>query len=260
MPHVACDLEDPRATAAAVLHLAPAAVIHAQALSDVDRCEQEPARAEALNAAATRHLVDALAGTPAWLVYVSSDYVFDGAKGAPYDEADAPRPLSVYGRSKLAGEAAALRHPRTLVVRPSTLFGPGRMNFCDFIVQQLLGGGIVEAFCDQTTSPTYTVDLAEALVDLLGAIRQTSSMLSRVVHVANAGACTREAFAEYVADRLGHPRAGIRAIRMADQRRPARRPPCSALTSRYLKPLIGRELRPWDEAVTAYLRRRRWLA
>ena len=230
-----------------------------------------------MNVETTAHLVRALGARPAVLLYVSTDYVFDGEQGRPYDEHDAPRPVSVYGRSKLEGEREALRHPRAVVIRPSTLFGPGRMNFCDAVVRALQEGGTIEAFTDQTTSPTYTEDFAAMARELItaltrpaptpnsvpgvesGGARLVWGPASRVVHLTNAGHASRVEFAHRVADLLGRSREAVRPIRMADQRRPARRPACSALTSTELMPLTGRMMRPWDDAVRAYLQQRRWL-
>jgi dTDP-4-dehydrorhamnose reductase len=257
---VVCDLLDLAQVRRTIEALAPDVLIHAQALSDVDRCEREPAEAIAQNATTVQHVVSALAGRPTLLVHVSTDYVFDGRKGAAYEEADPPNPVSVYGRSKLEGERQALRHPRAIVVRPSTLFGPGRMNFCDHVVQRLKAGEPVEAFFDQRTSPTYTVDLAEAIEAISRALlERPAEAWPRIVHAANAGGCTRVAFAERVADLLGCSRDLIQRIPMAAQRRPAPRPPCSMLTTTILPSLIGRTLRPWDEALEAYLRRRRFV-
>ncbi len=236
--------------------LQPDVVIHAQALSDVDRCELDPGMAEEMNVRTTAHVVEALEQTTAWLVQISTDYVFDGTKGSPYDETDEPNPLSVYGKTKLASERLALARERSVVVRPSTLFGPDRMNFCDEIVMRLREGQRVEAFKDQTTSPTYTEDLAEALTALVQRL-QREAIPSRILHVANQGGCTRLEFAQRIADLAGYPRERIEAIRMAQQRRPAPRPACSALTSRYASRMIGRTLRPWDDALQAYLRQRR---
>ncbi|MBI4342971.1 MAG: dTDP-4-dehydrorhamnose reductase [Candidatus Omnitrophica bacterium] len=277
--HVACDLRDAGRVAALVSRLQPDAVIHSQAMSDVDQCERDPGLARAMNAKTTANLVRALGGAPAVLLYVSTDYVFDGEKGQPYNEQDAPRPISVYGQSKLEGEREALRHPRAVVVRPSTLFGPGRMNFCDAIVRALQEGRTIEAFVDQTTSPTYTEDLAEMMKELIvvltqsgpaptpnsvtGATSQATRLVwgraSRIVHMSNAGGASRVAFAHRIADLLGRSREAVRPIRMADQRRPAKRPAYSALTSAELVPLTGRMMRPWDDALHAYLRQRGWL-
>ena len=258
--HIAANLCDARRIAEILGALAPDVIVHAQALSDVDRCEQEPALAHEQNVRTIEHVVNALTGRPTLVVYVSTDYVFDGTKGAAYVEADAPQPVSVYGRSKLDGEQAALRHPRSLVVRTSTLFGPGRMNFCDHVIASLTQSRRVEAFTDQMTSPTYTEDLAEAIGAVCETLHRREAVgASRIVHIANRGGCTRLALAERIADLLGASRALIQPIRIADQHRPAPRPRCSMLASSVLPALLGRTLRSWDEALQAYLRETRRL-
>jgi len=233
-------------------------VIHAQALSDVDRCQQEPRLAQAMNVETTRNLVEALGELKPLFLYISisTDYVFDGTKGAPYDESDLPHPLSVYGMTKLEAERVALSAAPAIVVRLSTLFGPGRKSFCDHIVSRLSSEEPVEAFTDQTTSPTYTEDAAEGLEALIHSVRRLGvpSLPSRIVHVANAGGCSRFEFARHVARLLDRPSTGIRPIRMAEQARPAPRPAYSALDTRYLGRLIGKPLQPWTDAVEAYLR------
>jgi len=258
--HAVCDLLDARRTAEIIRDCRPELVIHTQALSDVDRCELEPILAESLNVTAIRNLLQALTGSRAVVLYVSTDYVFDGTKGAPYDERDEPRPISAYGRSKLAGERVVLGVPRTIVARTSTLFGAGRMNFCDHIVGRLTAGEPVEAFADQVTSPTYSDDLADGLARLgTAAMESWHDRGPRVFHVANAGGCSRVDFATRVAELLRAPRTLIRRISMAQQRRPAQRPAYSALTTVHLTQVIGRVLRPWDDALAAYLRQRRLL-
>ena len=223
----------------------------------MDRCEREPDQATAHNVRTTAHLVQALQDAQTLFVHVSTDYVFDGTKGSPYVESDAPRPLSVYGRSKVEGERVALRYPRAIIVRTSTLFGPGRANFCDYMISRLKAGETVEAFADQVTSPTYTADLAAAIGELGAALRRSwDAARPRVYHLVNAGGCSRVTFARRIADLLGCPRELIRAIAMADQQRPALRPAYSALASTQAPGLIGRTLRPWDEALQAYLRDR----
>ena len=242
--------------------LRPEVVIHAQALSDVDRCEQDQELTHAMNVRTTANIIEALRDTGALMVYVSTDYVFDGAKGIPYDETDEPRPLSVYGRSKVKSERLTLDYAHGIVVRPSTLFGPGRMNFCDSIVTRVKAGQSVEAFQDQVTSPTYTEDFAEGIGHVVRTLQRqgvSAAMPSRILHVANAGGCSRLELAQRVVDLLGSSREHIRPIRMAEQQRPAPRPAYSVLTSCYLFAMIGRTLRPWDDAVHAYLRARHWL-
>ncbi len=258
--HLVCDLLDSAQTARAIEQTQPDAIVHTQAMSDVDRCEREPEQARAQNVQTVTHLVRSLGRLRPLLIYVSTDYVFDGTKGSPYDETDSPGPISVYGRSKVEGERAALAYARGMVVRPSTLFGAGRSNFCDMIVRGALDGSAVEAFIDQTTSPTFTDDVAEAIGGLIAVLASGRQDTPRIVHTANAGGCTRLAFAHRVVDLLGRPRSCVRPIRMHAQQRPAQRPAYSALTTRVLPAIIGRTLRPWDEALEAYLRQRHWLS
>jgi dTDP-4-dehydrorhamnose reductase len=254
---VVCDLLDAGATARAVQAARPAVVIHAQALPDVDRCQREPRTAEAQNVQTTIHLVRALERLPALLVYVSTDYVFDGSKGAPYDERDAPHPINVYGQTKLAGEQVALARASAIVARTSTLFGWGRETFCDHIIARVQAGEPVDAFVDQVTTPTYTEDVADALGELVAAVGTTPHPPRRIFHVVNAGeGCSRVAFAERVVDLVGGSRALIRPVPRAQMRRDAPRPAHSAMRTVNLQPVIGRTLRPWEQALYAYLRQR----
>lgn len=252
--HLACDLQDAEAVRRAVETARPDVIVHAQAQSDVDRCEREPSEAWAMNVTTAEHLCRAR-DPKTLLLAVSTDYVFDGAKDRPYDEADRPNPVSVYGRSKLEAERVFLANRNAFVVRPSTLFGPARMNFCDLILQRASQGEPIQAFIDQTTSPTYTDDLAAGLEDLVQAIQgaRNSDGLPRVYHLTNAGSCRRIEFAERVLELIGAPRELIRPSRMAEQQRAARRPAYTAMTSRHVGVIIGTPLRPWEDALRAYL-------
>lgn len=258
--HELCDLADLQATSQLVRHVRPEVVIHAQVLSDVDQCEREPQLAHEQNVQTLEHLCRALHDLQPVLVAMSTDYVFDGTKGRPYQESDQPHPLSVYGRTKLAAEQRVLHTPYGYVVRLSTLFGPGRMNFCETIAQRMRRGEPVEAFEDQTTSPTYAPDLAEgiqALVEALTARRRNE--LPRLYHLTNTGGCTRLEFARHVARLLGAKLSLVQAIPMSAQRRPALRPAYSALASQHAAAVIGRVLRPWHAAVQAYVIQQGWL-
>jgi len=248
---------DAQATVALIESLQPDLVINAQALSDVDRCQAEPELARALNIETTIHLVRALKQTHALLIHISTDYVFDGTKGTPYTEADEPNPINVYGRSKLEAERLVLGYVRAVVVRTSTLFGPGRMTFCDRVLSRVKAGQTIEAFVDQVTSPTYTEDLADGIGELSAALwRAQATQWPRVYHMANMGGCSRVVFAQRVAELLGCSRTLIHPIPMSQHRQPTPRPSCSALTTIHVPQVIGRNLRSWDDALHAYLRQR----
>ena len=259
--HVCCDLEHAEQTCDVMQRLQPELVIHTQALTDIDRCEREPASARAQIVETTANVIRALRGTSkTLLIHLSTDNLFDGTKAAPYDETDEPHPINVYGRCKLESERLALSDPRSVVVRTSLLFGEGRMNFCNQVLSQLRADRPVETFVDQVVSPTYTVDLAQAVGEL-GVVlwRSPEVPRPRLYHIANTGCCTRVVFAQRIADLMGGSRDLIQAIPMARQGRPATRPPFCALTSRYLVQIIGRSLRSWDEALQAYLGHHPWL-
>ncbi len=229
-------------------------------MSDVDRCELAPDEAWRQNVAATESVRRASESQRAWLVSLSSDYVFDGLKGQPYDELDELRPLSVYGRTKVESERIVRGYERGAVVRVSTLYGAGRTNFCDVAVERLRAGQAVEAFTDQATSPTFTDDVAMAIERLINAIVQQGRVPSpSVFHIANAGGCRRIDLVGRIARLIGADPALIRPIRMDAQRRPARRPACTILMSRFIHALTGSTLRPWERALEAYLRQRQWI-
>jgi dTDP-4-dehydrorhamnose reductase len=145
----------------------PEIVIHAAAMTSVDGCEEDPRRAFIVNALGTRNVALAAARAGAVLVYISTDYVFDGEKGAAYHEFDGPNPLSVYGESKLAGERET-RHlaPQHLVVRTSWVFGGGK-DYLSKALARLAAGESVPAIVDLVGTPTYVGHLAERLLPMV---------------------------------------------------------------------------------------------
>src|SRR5688572_16548000 len=192
------DLTDEAQVRTAARGIAFDAVVHAAAMTDVDGCETDPERALRVNRDGTRHVAALARERAAALVYVSTDYVFDGAKRSPYLEEDPTGPLNVYGRSKLEGErAAAASGARSLVVRTSWLFGPGGKNFVDTIASKLERGESLRVVDDQKGSPTYTRDLAHAIELLL---RRGAT---GVVHATNAGTTTWHGLAREIARVLG---------------------------------------------------------
>lgn len=258
--HVVGDLAEPDVARQIVERVSPDVVVHAQALSNVDQCEVDSAQAYRMNAEAPDLLCRACAPRQIPVVALSTDYVFNGAKSAPYDEHDETRPINIYGLSKLDGERTVLRYSRGYVVRPSTLYGPARQNFCHYIVDQAQQGRPIQAFLDQTTSPTYTADLAQALHAMLRELSASGGReVPRVLHLANSGGCRRTEFAARALQLLNRSLSLLQPIGMVQQARPAARPSYSVLTSRYAANVIGTRLRSWDAALEAYLRFRHWI-
>ncbi|GIW71925.1 MAG: NAD(P)-dependent oxidoreductase [Planctomycetota bacterium] len=248
--HAACDVAEPGAVRAALERERPALVVNAAAATDVERCEREPVWAWRVNALGARRVAAAAAAVGARLVHVSTDYVFDGAKGAAYDESDPPRPLSAYGRSKLAGERAVLALlPGALVVRTAWLFGPGGTNFVSRMPELLRRQGQLEAIADRWSSPTAADDLAAWI--LACAERAAGGLY----HVVNPGVLSYAEAARAIARALGlDPARAVVERPAAAYRFAAARPRCSALCSLALPAEGLPALRPAAEALAALAR------
>jgi dTDP-4-dehydrorhamnose reductase len=241
------DVTDEAAVRAAAAGIEFDAVVHAAAYTNVDRCETEEEAALRVNRDGVRHMAALARDRGARFVAVSTDYVFDGTKKEPYDEDDPTAPLNAYGRTKLAGEEAALASgAAALVVRTSWLFGPGGRNFVDTVAGKLEQGEALDVVNDQHGAPTYTRDLAHGIARLL------SRGAAGLVHVTNSGATTWYDLAVAIAKRLGVA-ATIAPIPTARAARPARRPEHSVLSGERYRALVGEALPPWEEALDHYL-------
>jgi dTDP-4-dehydrorhamnose reductase len=236
LTHADLDVTDAAAVREA---LAGATVINCAAYTDVDGAESDSVSAHAVNAEGARNVAEA-AGR---VLYISTDYVFDGAKRQPYVESDVPGPLQEYGRSKLAGErATADANPNHLIVRSSWLFGAGGRNFVETILTLAGERDELRVVDDQVGCPTFTGHLAEALVTLAGGDARG------LLHVAGAGSCSWFDFARAILSRAGSDCA-VQPCATAEFPRPARRPPYSVLASE----LGGAALPAWQDGLDAYL-------
>lgn len=251
--HAALDVGDRDAVLGAVTTLRPDAVVHAAAWTAVDACEADPDRAMRDNMLGTRHVADGCRRVGAHLCYLSTDYVFDGTKPAPYVEWDDPNPLSVYGRSKLAGEreVAALA-PGSTVVRTSWVCGLAGPNMVKTVLRLAADPDRPLAFVDdQRGCPTFTADLAVAVRRLV------AGRLPGTFHVTNQGAVSWYEFVGDVLAAAGHDPARVRPITTAelDPPRPAPRPANSVLDNAALRlaglPLLRHYRAPLGELVQA---------
>ncbi|MCU1491532.1 MAG: dTDP-4-dehydrorhamnose reductase, partial [Acidimicrobiaceae bacterium] len=224
----------------------PDLVIHPAALTAVDACETDPDRAFAVNAIGTRHLAEASRRVGAHLVYVSTDYVFDGRSERPYREWDTPNPLSVYGMSKLGGEREL--DASCTVVRTSWVCGRHGANMAKTVLRLAAGSqGPLRFVDDQRGSPTIASDLASVLVDL------AFSRRPGIFHVTNSGTTTWYGFARAVLAAAGLDPDRVEPIATADlvPARPAPRPANSVLDNAALR-LSGLPLLPpWEESLSA---------
>jgi len=228
----------------------PQVVFHCAAFTKVDLCETDPA-AQAVNADAVATMSAACAKAGAKLVHVSTDFVFDGKKEAPYVEEDPTAPLSAYGRTKREGEERALAAPGALVVRASWLFGNGGPNFVEAMLKQAESGKKeVRVVADQTGRPTATTDLAAALVALADA------NAAGIVHYANRGEVSWNAFAREIYRLAGFSGVDVVPITSADLARPAIRPEYSVLSTEKYERITGETPRDFREPLGEYLARR----
>ena len=221
-------------------------VINCAAYTDVDGAEGDPAAAHAVNAQGA-HNVAAVAPR---VIYVSTDYVFDGSKTGPYVESDPVNPLSAYGRSKLEGERATLTAgPHNLVVRTSWLFGAGGGNFVSTMLRLGEEREQLKVVNDQVGCPTFTGHLAEALVALARGEAEADGVSPHgFLHVAGGGSCSWFEFARTIFERAGVD-VGVQPCSTEEFPRPAPRPANSVLASERGAP----ELPAWQEGLDAYL-------
>lgn len=242
--HADLDITDVAAVQRTVAAERPDAIVNCAAWTDVDGAERDPDGARALNADAPGHLARAARDAGASMLHISTDYVFDGAKGAPYVESDPTGPISVYGRTKLDGELAVSdAADRHWVVRTAWVFGASRRTF---VSAALEAGGEVRGLTDQIGSPTWTGHLAPALLELL------AGEAYGIHHVAGAGVCSRYELAEEAIRRAGGG-AALVPTTLDQFDAPAPRPRSSALASERAD---GVRLPAWQEGVAGFVAER----
>lgn len=225
----------------------PDLIVNSAAFVDVERCETEPDTAWRVNAVGAQNLALAAQQVEGELLYVSSDYIFDGESETDYDEVSQPNPINQYGRSKLAGEVLSLQIcPRTYSVRTAWLFGHAPNNYVERVLKAADQAGVVRMPVDQVESPTYTHHLAEAILRLIvtGAYG--------VYNVTSTGACTRADFARYVLEAAGRSEP-VEVVGAATLERFAQRPTRAVLDCRLYQLVTGHSLPHWHQGVQDYL-------
>ncbi len=227
--------------------LRPELVIHAAAMTDVDGCAKDPDAAFSVNAFGAQNVAHACLRCNAEMVYISTNEVFDGRAGRPYTEEDKPQPVNPYGSSKRAGEqmtAHYLRHEGLYVVRTAWLYGGGN-KFPAKIIAAADKHGQLRVVTDEISNPTYTVDLAQAVAQLV------KTHEYGIYHFVNSGYCSRFDFAKEILRLSGREDIPIEPITLAEFQRASTVPPFTPLANMRGAEL-GIELRPWQEALKAY--------
>ncbi len=241
------DVTDRASVEEAVGRARPDAVINCAAYTDVDGAEREPQEAMRVNAEGARNVAEAAESAGASVVYISTDYVFDGRKDGPYVESDEPNPLSSYGASKLAGEVdTAVVNPQHYIVRSSWLFGAAGRNFAATMLDLGERESQVVVVRDQVGSPTYTAHLAE------GVVRLIDTGTFGLYHMAAGGQCSWYDFAVAIFDRAGSD-CRVLSTTTDELGRPAPRPEYSVLDTQYDRAI---RLPDWTEGLDDYLAER----
>jgi dTDP-4-dehydrorhamnose reductase len=227
----------------------PRWIVLAAAYTDVDGCESNPERALEVNRDGAANVAEAAKRVGAKLLFLSSDYVFDGKKSSPYEAGDPRNPQSVYGRSKAEAEVRLLEIlPQVCVARTSWLFGTGGKCFPDTILKLAASRSALDVVNDQRGCPTYCVDLARAIIALC---RKDAS---GIVHVTNSGDCTWFEFARRIVAGAGL-QTEVRPVSSQQMARPAPRPAYSVLAATSLR-RYSIEMPSWEDALRRYLQER----
>jgi dTDP-4-dehydrorhamnose reductase len=250
---VGLDIEDvditrQGATRKIIKDISPTMVVNAAGYTDVDGCEKKINKAFAVNGTGSKNVAKACRDNGAKLIYISTDYIFDGEKGNPYREDDSPNPLNIYGESKLTGE----RYTEELlddylIVRTQWLYGQYGRNFVETILALAAERDSIEVVQDQVGSPTYTADLSKAIAALV------AKDLRGTFHVSNSGYCSWYDFALEILRIAGVQGVEVVPVSSAAFNRPAKRPLYSIFDQRRLQQ-EGIEMRPWQEALQDYFR------
>ncbi|MGQ9508299.1 MAG: dTDP-4-dehydrorhamnose reductase [Thermodesulfobacteriota bacterium] len=242
------DIRKEKETIEKIEALCPRVVVNVAAYTDVDGCEQNRNEAFAVNAEGMRYIALGAKLCGAKVVYLSTDYVFDGKKTTPYLEEDSPHPLNIYGESKLKGERYVQELVKGgLIIRTQWLFGKHGKNFVYAIIRQAQEKKILSVVSDQIGSPTYTRDLSKAIAILIQKNAQG------IFHVSNEGSCSWFTFGQRILGFWGMKEVEVNPISSEELARPARRPSYSVFNTSKFEREVGWRLRPWSEALKEFL-------
>jgi len=241
------DITDGNAVMAALMPYRPGLILNCAAYNLVDKAETEAAKAFAVNAEGPRNLAMAARKLESTLVHFGTDYVFDGAKGAPYTEKDKPNPINNYGLSKLKGEGYVLEAPGSLVLRLSWVYGQGEQNFMHKLKGWAARPGALRISIDEVSVPTYVGDIVTAAMEAL------KGGLMGTWHLTNSGSCSRCDWAKLALKELGIDKEVLPA-RMAEFSLPARRPGYSVMSNAALSTELAMKIPAWEDSVINFLR------
>ncbi|NPD90104.1 MAG: dTDP-4-dehydrorhamnose reductase [Asgard group archaeon] len=222
-------------------------IVNCAAYNAVDNAETDKEMAFKINGEAVKNLALEASKSMIDLVHYSTDFVFDGKKGSSYTTDDLPSPLSQYGKSKLQGEHHVINlHTKYFLIRTSWVFGLGNVNFVKKVINWSKGRTELSIVTDQISSPSYTVDLATATLELIKA------KAYGFYHMTNSGVCSRYEWAKYILEQIRW-KGELKEAKSSDFQTAAQRPEYSALDNSSLKEIIGYDLPNWKDATKRFL-------
>lgn len=248
--HQSLDISLAKNVESVIAERCPDAVINCAAWTNVDACESDPEKARRVNAQGPENLARAARLVDAAFITISTDYVFDGSKDGFYTQRDQPRPISVYGNSKLDGERLAqAEYARTIVVRSGYIFGVGGTNFLSTVLDRIGRGEQLKVIDDCFGTPTYGRDLAARLREL------AAIDLPGIYHAVNSGkGASFKTFTDEALRLANNPTTMIESVSMDSLPRPAPRPRNSKLKCLLSEAIGLPPLRPWQDALAAFIR------
>jgi dTDP-4-dehydrorhamnose reductase len=248
------DLTNPIQVSELIKKSQPDWIINCAAYNLVDKAESEPEIAMSVNALAVKNIADVIHGSECRFIHISSDYVYDGKTSVPYNEISQTNPLSSYGRSKLAGEKYALLHSGTMVIRTSWLYSSFGINFVKTILRHAGEKPSLGVVFDQTGSPTYAADLAEAIMFIIsGVIRNHFALKSGIYNYSNEGVCSWYDFAIEIINEAGLD-CKVNPVLTKDYRQVANRPAYSVMDKNKIKENYGLFIPHWRRSLKLCLK------
>lgn len=243
------DLTRPGETIDFIRNTRPDWIINCAAYNLVDKAETEPEAAMLVNADAVKNITEGIKGTDSRFIHISTDYVYSGSASVPYDEDSVPAPSSAYGRSKLAGEKFALLHPASMIIRTAWLYSSFGKNFVKTILRNAGEKESLSVVFDQTGTPTYAADLAEAIMSVVaGVIRNRFAFIAGIYNYSNEGVCSWYDFATEIVHEAGLP-CRVLPVRSKDFAQAAKRPSYSVMDKARIKENYDLSIPYWRDSL-----------
>ena len=238
----------------------PAFIINCAAYTAVDKAEDEPEKAYDINVTGVSNLTSAAAAVNAYLIHISTDYVFDGRSNKPYTEGDATNPLSVYGKTKLAGEQAALSYERSLVIRTAWLYAIEGNNFVNTMLRLGNERSSINVVNDQYGSPTYAYDLAEAILFVIKQVTENAANFRKgIFHYTNDGAVSWFEFARKVME-FAQLSCNVLPVASTEYPTKAPRPSYSVLSKKKIEQTYHLTIPSWENGLQRYFEQKNNIA